>query len=248
MSLIAMERIKFFSTRSPWWCMGLALVLSVGFTALVLGLIPKDQLGPIDAGTTQAGYLWGQMIIMVMAALAATTEYRFNTIKTTFLAAPNRVSALLAKTTVVAVVAGLVGLLLALASWGIGILLNSDADLALNSSVDVRAVIGVGLNAALTAVFALAVGILVRQSAGAIAIVLIWALLVERILITIIPRVGEDIKKWLPLSNGEWFNNGGGVNGTFDVGHGPWVALLVFAVWSFGLLAIGLVVTSKRDA
>lgn len=248
MSLLAMERIKFFSTRSPWWCMGLAVALSIGFTALVLGLIPKDQLGPIDAGTTQAGYLWGQMIIMVMAALAATTEYRFNTIKTTFLAVPNRVSALLAKTGVVAIAAGLIGLLLALGSWGIGVLLNPDADLALNSGVDVRAVIGVGLNAALTAVFALAVGILIRQSAGAIAIVLIWALLVERILITVIPRVGDDIKSWLPLSNGDWFNGAGGVSGAFDVGHGPWVALLVFAAWSFGLLVIGLVVTSKRDA
>lgn len=247
MSLIAMERIKFFSTRSPWWCMIAAALASVGFSALVLGLIPKDQLGPVDAGTTQAGYLWGQMIIMVMAALAATTEYRFGTIRTTFLAVPNRVQALLAKTLVVAVVAGIVGLVLALASWGIGNLVNS-GDLGLHTGTDVRAVFGVGVNAALTAVFALAVGILIRQSAGAIAIVLIWALLVERILITVIPRVGDDIKKWLPLSNGDWFTSAGTQNGGFDVGRGPWWALLVFAIWSFGLLTIGLFITHKRDA
>jgi ABC-2 type transport system permease protein len=243
-----MERIKFFSTRSPWWCMIAAALLSVGFSALVVGLIPKDQLGPMDAGTTQAGYLWGQMIIMVMAALAATTEYRFGTIRTTFLAVPNRVKALLAKTVVVAVVAGVVGEVLALISWGLGMLINPHTDLALNSGADVRAVVGVGLNAALTGVFALAIGILIRQSAGAISIVLIWSLLVEKILITVIPRVGDDIKKWLPLSNGDWFNSAGTQNAGFDVGRGPWWALLLFAIWSFGLLTVGLVLTNKRDA
>jgi ABC-2 type transport system permease protein len=250
MSLLAMERIKFVSTRSPWWCMALAILTSVGFTALFVGLIPAEELGaPIDSASTQVGYLWGQMIIMVMAALAATTEYRFNTIKTTFLAAPNRVKALLAKTAVVAIAGGLVGLVLAFGSWGLSNLLASDADLALNSGADLRAVLGIALNAALTAVFALAVGILIRQSAGAIAIVLIWALLVERILITVIPRVGDDIKNWLPLSNGDWFNAAGLPGGQgYDVGHGPWAALLVFAVWTFGLLTIGLVVTHKRDA
>ncbi|MEV6287297.1 hypothetical protein [Kribbella sp. NPDC051770] len=250
MSLVAMERIKFFSTRSPWWCMGLAVLMSVGFTALFVGLIPAEEMGaPIDTASTQVGYLWGQMIIMVMAALAATTEYRFNTIKTTFLAAPNRVKALLAKTVVVAIAGGLVGLVLAFASWGLSNVLASDADLALNSGADLRAVLGIGLNSALTAIFALAVGILIRQSAGAIAIVLIWALLVERILITVIPRVGDDIKNWLPLSNGDWFNAAGLPGGQgYDVGHGPWAALLVFAAWTFGLLLIGLVVTKKRDA
>lgn len=251
MSLLAMERIKFVSTRSPWWCMALAIFVSAGITALIVGLLPAEELGPISPSTTQAGYLWGQMIIMVMAALAATTEYRFNTIKTTFLAAPNRANALLAKTAVVAFASGVVGLLLAFASWGLSVLIKPDADLALNSGVAFRAVAGIGLNAALTGVFALAVGILIRQSAGAIAVVLIWALLVERILITVIPRVGDDIKKVLPLSNGDWFTGAGDANTTnpaFDVGRGPWWALLVFAIWAFGLLAVGLVITKKRDA
>lgn len=100
---------------------------------------------------------------------------------------------------------------------------------------------------AISAVFALAVGMLVRQSAGAVSIVLIWALLVERIFINLIPRVGEDIKKVLPLTNGDWFTSAG-TAGAFDPGRGPWAALLVFAVWSVGLLVMAMVITSKRDA
>ena len=34
MSLIQVERIKLFSTRSPWWCMIVAAVLSIGLAAL----------------------------------------------------------------------------------------------------------------------------------------------------------------------------------------------------------------------
>lgn len=35
MSLLDVERIKLFSTRSPWWCMGLVLVFGLAFAALV---------------------------------------------------------------------------------------------------------------------------------------------------------------------------------------------------------------------
>ena len=34
MSVITVERIKLFSTRSPWWCMVVAAFLTVGFAAL----------------------------------------------------------------------------------------------------------------------------------------------------------------------------------------------------------------------
>ena len=42
------------------------------------------------------------LVLMIMAALAITSEYRFGTIRTTFQAVPNRASVLIAK-------AGLIG-------------------------------------------------------------------------------------------------------------------------------------------
>jgi ABC-2 type transport system permease protein len=45
---------------------------------------------------------FGVMVLMIMAALAITSEYRFGTIRTTFQAVPNRASVLIAK-------AGLIG-------------------------------------------------------------------------------------------------------------------------------------------
>src|SRR5690625_4977373 len=105
MNLLAVERIKLFSTRSPWWCMVVALALTVGFSALLASLYE----GTMSITATQSGSQLGLMVVMVLAALSVTTEYRFGTIRSTFLAVPGRTPALLAKTAVVGILALLIG-------------------------------------------------------------------------------------------------------------------------------------------
>jgi ABC-2 type transport system permease protein len=251
MSVIAVERIKLFSTRSPWWCMVVAAVLSIGLSALLLGLMPGDQKPHATIMETQAGAQLSQMVMMVMAALAITTEYRFGTIRTSFQAVPQRVTLLLGKTLVVAVLAGLVGVIASFGAWAIGNLVNSSADLAINTAAEWRLVAGKGLVFALSAVIAVAVGALIRQSAGAIAILLVWPLLVEN-LVLLIPKVGDDLNKWAPFSNaGSFLFQGqelGSADGPSSYALGPWWALLYFAGWAAALMTIALVTASKRDA
>jgi ABC-2 type transport system permease protein len=252
MSLLTVERIKLFSTRSPWWCMVLALVLADGFITLAFIFAPDDiarAFRPID---TQGTYNFGLMVMMVMATLAVTTEYRFGTIRTSFLSVPRRIPILLAKTGVAAVLSGLVGLITAFGAWGLGNVLVPDADLALNSGADWRALLGVGLVYFFAAIIAVAVGILIRQSAGAIAIVICWPLLLEGIGLAI-PKVGDFIGDWGPFSRVNWFLTGNqGVSpGEGSVPNsvmGPTASLLYFAAWAVGLLIISLVVAKKRDA
>jgi ABC-2 type transport system permease protein len=94
MTLLAVERIKLFTTRSPLWCTVIALAAMIGFAALMAGV---DSAGQVTIASTQYGYNLGLVVVMVMAALAITTEYRFSTIKATFQAIPNRTAALTAK-------------------------------------------------------------------------------------------------------------------------------------------------------
>ncbi|MET0237126.1 MAG: ABC transporter permease [Kibdelosporangium sp.] len=240
MTLLAAERIKLFSTRSPWWCFAAAIALTVGFGGLVTAN-PGPE-GIVTVEVTQVGYGFGLAVILVMAALSVTTEYRFNTIKTTFQAVPGRTSALLAKTAVVALTSAVVGLVAAFGSLGIGKLLQPSADLALDSQADWRAVAGVGLVFAITAVIAIGVGVLIRQTAGAVALLLAYVLMVEE-LVLLIPNVGDDIQKWLPFQLAGRFlgdGNGPGVN--------PWAALGVFAAFAAVLLTIAVVTARKRDA
>jgi ABC-2 type transport system permease protein len=251
MSVITVERIKLFSTRSPWWCMVVSAVLSIGLSALFLGFLSSEQKPQATVLMTQGGAQLSQMVMMVMAALAVTTEYRFGTIRTSFQAVPQRAALLIGKTTVVAVLAGLVGVVASFGAWAVGSLAAGSADLAIDTAAEWRLLAGKGLVFALSAVIAVAVGILIRQSAGAIAILILWPLLVEN-LFNLIPKIGDDLSQWSPFQNAGSFLNQGqdfGVEGQAgNYALGPWWALLYFAGWAAVLMTLALFTASRRDA
>lgn len=253
MTLLAVERIKLFTTRSPLWSTLAALAVTVGFAALIAGV---DNENPVTVASTQFGYGFGLVVVMVMAALAITTEYRFSTIRATFQAIPNRTAALLAKTTVVALFAGLIGEVVAFGSWGISKLIRPNADIAINTAFEWRAVAGVGLVFAIAAVIAVAVGTMIRHSAGAISLLLIYSQLVES-LVALIPSVGDDIQKWMPFNVANRFLTGNPDLTARSVEEGPgasnavlspWWALAYFAGVAAVLLAAAVFTANKRDA
>jgi ABC-2 type transport system permease protein len=241
MTLLAVERMKLFSTRSPWWCMFLALALPIGFTALIAAVSDGMSLS-----TTQFGYQFGLMVTLVLAALAITTEYRFGTIRATFQAVPNRTAVLLAKTAVVAVLALIIGEIGAFGSWAISTVLQPSSDLAITTAEQWREIAGVGPVFAFSAILAVGVGMLVRQTAGAVTILLLWSLMVES-LIALVPEVGQDVQQWMPFVMADHFLKGGG-NMAIDMPLGPWGALAYFAAVTVGVWLIGLAVTYRRDA
>ncbi|RKT84536.1 ABC-2 type transport system permease protein [Saccharopolyspora antimicrobica] len=242
MTLLAVERIKLFSTRSAWWCAALALALTIGFAGLF-----ASQMDVIPLGMTQAGYQFGLMVVLVLAALSITTEYRFGTIRATFLAVPNRTAALAAKTVLVALVALVIGELSAFGSWAVAKVLAPASDLALTTADDWRIVAGVGLVFALGAVLAVAVGALLRQTAGAVTLLLIWSLLVES-LVGLIPGIGETVQKWMPFNHASNFLSGMPADGAASMPLGPWGSLGYFAAVVLAIWVIALVVVQRRDA
>ncbi|MCT2586465.1 ABC transporter permease [Actinophytocola gossypii] len=253
MTLLAVERIKLFTTRSPMWCTVAALAITIGFAAMIAG-VDTENLPTI--ASSQFSYSFGLVVIMVMATLAITTEYRFGTIRATFQAIPNRTATLLAKTTVVAVFAAAVGVLASFGSVAVSKLIQPEADLAINTAFEWRATAGVGLVYAAAAVFALAIGVLVRQSAGAVAIVLIYSQLVES-LVALIPNIGTDIQKWMPFYVANKFLTGDPDPTTRAVAEGPppsaatlspWWALAYFVAIAVALLAVSLFAANRRDA
>lgn len=253
MTLLAVERIKLFSTRSPWWCMLLALGLTVGITAIIAANWDNAPMPVIASVFT---HTFGLYVVMVMAALAVTTEYRFGTIKSTFQAVPDRTSPLVAKAVVVVLLSGLVGLAASFGSWGLSWLLADDnSQLALTTGNDWRHVAGVGLVYAAGALLALGVGALVRQTAGAVSIILVFALVVESV-VGFIPNIGDDIQKWMPFTVVSKFIFGDPDPSTIPDGAGPptigelspWGSFGYFVGIALVVYVISLVVVKRRDA
>lgn len=254
MTLLDVERIKLFSTRSPWWCA--VVILALGLTASALFAGFADTVTP--AGS-QLGTAVGGWIVMVMAALAVTTEYRFGTIKAAFVATPNRLAVLLAKTAFITAFAALLGLVVAVLSWLAAVVLaGSTNDLSLDSGVDWRGTVGYALVYAGYAIIAIGVGMLVRQSAAAISILLVWALVIEQVVGSIFFfALDINLWGWLPFQNAGNFGTAGDPTATgaeqgapiieFPFG-GPWGSLAYFVGVGLAVWLAGLLVTLRRDA
>src|SRR3982750_1200812 len=143
MNLLAVERIKLFSPRSPWWCAIITLVLSIGFAAIIAANTPADM--PVALSATQfGGSQFGIAVVMVLAALAVTTEYRFGTIRTTFQAVPHRSPALVAKAVVVALASRVIGEIGAFGALGLAVLVRPNDHLGLHTAQDWMNVAGIG--------------------------------------------------------------------------------------------------------
>jgi ABC-2 type transport system permease protein len=240
--LVAAERIKLLSVRSPWWCAGVAVAGVVGLTAL-LALTAPEEVGDVSGAGGNPFLQFALVVVLVMGAVAVTTEYRFSTVRRTFEAVPNRTAAMLAKAAVVAVAGALVGLVASFASWAAVWVLRPGAGFALRTADDWRLVAVPGLVFAIGAVLAVAVGILVRQTAAAVSIVLVWTLLLEQ-LVQIIPNVGEDIHRWMPFVNAANATS----SGDPEMPFGPWGSLAWFTAVAVALFVAALVVVDKRDA
>ena len=254
---IRAEWTKLASTKSFAWTSILIVVLSWAFAAL-MGWGSKtalDSMNPddmtnvptLDAVTAVQGFeLFGVMVIIIMATLLVTTEYRFKTITETIMMTPKRPIIALSKT----IVYGLVAVVLSFFSTITSVLLfkwlagDYGSEMKVFSGSSARVYVSTAVEALLVVVMSVGVAFLVRQTAGAIAIMLLWKLVLED-LITLIPKVGTHIKGYRPFANlSAWVSDA-------KLDGAPWGStgsVIYFAVWALVLFAIGVAVLVKRDA
>jgi ABC-2 type transport system permease protein len=256
MHLVASERVKLFSITTPWVCALLALAALVVPAVLTAATATESALPPTVA-STQFGVPFGFAAVLVLGALAVTSEYRSGTIRTAFQAVPSRTPVLLAKAAVVAGYAFVLGEVAAFAAWLVARLIAPGADLALDSAADWTIVAGTGPVFALIAVCGVGIGLLVRHTGGAVALLVAYPLAAENV-IALIPDAGPAIHRWLPLNVVTKFLSGtGGANGGRDGGNAAvlsdsplsagW-ALACFAAFAALALAAGVTAARLRDA
>jgi ABC-2 type transport system permease protein len=256
MHLVASERIKLFSIATPWVC-GLLAVVALLAPAVLTAVAATESGLPPTVASTQFGFPFALVAVLVAAALAVTGEYHSGTIRSTFQAVPGRTPALLAKAVVVAGYAFALGEAAAFAAWLAARMLAPGADLALDSAADWTIVAGTGPVFALAAVGGTGVGLLVRHTAGAVALLVAYPLVAENV-VMLLPHAGPAIHRWLPLNVVTRFLSGTGqANAGRDGGNAavlsdsplsPAWALACFGAFVVVLLAAGITRARRRDA
>ncbi|MGO4782710.1 hypothetical protein [Cryobacterium sp. W22_MBD10_FK3] len=240
------EWIKLTTVRSPAWSLlSVAVVTVLLAWAIGRGQAPgAPPLTPYSAATGLLGY--GIVILMVMASLQCTSEYQSGTMATTFQIHGGRVSAIGAKAVVICGVSAITGGVLACVAVLVAraVAPAGGTELPLISSGAFRLYYGVPVFAIAATLMAIGVANIVRRTAGAVAVVIIWPLLIEG-LTTLIPNVGNQIATFLPFSNAQYFL---GSEQGLDFGYSPFGGLAVLALWTTLIYGLGLWSVRARDA
>jgi hypothetical protein len=113
--LLAGEWTKLRSVRSTWWALAVYVVVVGGFGWLAAATTPTAPAAGFAVAVALTGFGFGQLVVVVLAVLAAGSEFATGMALASFTAVPRRVRLLVAKTAVVAGCAALVSLLLAAA-------------------------------------------------------------------------------------------------------------------------------------
>jgi hypothetical protein len=243
------ERIKLTTTRSVVWTAAAVALLSIGLAALqastAYGAAP---LTPEKAATGVA--VFGVPVLMVLAAMTVIGEYRSGMIRTTFMATPTRTLVFVAKAIIASAFSAVYAAVMTIAAVMVARLMAPPLVGPNLSFVDPdtwRLAGAITLYASLTAVLGVGVAALLRHSAGAVAVLLLWPLLVEPVLGNL-PSIGSEAGPYLPFANVFRFID---VQWLYPVYAMPWGvlgSLLYFMAVVAVVYAAAVVVVNRRDA
>ena len=172
------EWTKFRSLRSTLWTLLIATVLMVGISAL-FSAVTASQYHTFNAGdratfnpisVSLEGNTFAVMAFGVLGVLLFSGEYSTGMIRASMTVVPRRLPVLWAKLTVFAGVVFSAALITSVASFFIGqaLLSSKNLDVAISSPGAVRSVIGAALYMTVAGMIGVALGALLRNTAGGI--------------------------------------------------------------------------------
>ncbi len=178
--VVESEWTKFISLRSTLWSLGVGMFLTIAFPllfALVTAthwahMSPGDRAGRHPLDIALAGVNVAQLAIAVLGVLVITGEYSTGMIRSTLLAVPKRLPVLWAKLGVFAAVSFVLTVpAVFIAFYASQAILNTHhiLQISLSDPGVARCLIGGALYVMLVGIFALAIGAIVRNTAGGIA-------------------------------------------------------------------------------
>jgi ABC-2 type transport system permease protein len=248
------EWTKLHSLRSTRWSLLVATVLTIGLPMLFAAIVashwghmrPRERADRHPLDIALAGVNLSQLAIAVLGVLVITGEYSTGMIRASFTAVPKRLPVLWAKLAVYAVVTFVLMLpSVVIAFFGSQAILNRHHILQISFSHPgvTRSVIGGAVYLVLIAVFALAVGAMIRNTAGGIATFAAIFFVIPPLLNILPTSWNNAISPYLPDAAGR---------SIFSLTHdahslAPGPGLALFCGYTALAIAIAAVLLVRRD-
>lgn len=256
------EFIKFFSLTSTLILILATIVVMVGFAALSTWGIGQSmemfasnpemaaQMGDMDeavASLPASGLIFAQLIVGSLAVMVMSSEFSTGSARSTFVAAPTRAPVLWAKALLVSIVSIVVALASILASFLVAKPIAENYKLALDFDSEAfqrNLWFGV-LCVLMVALIGLALGTLLRNSAGGIVVLTALFFVIPIAVSGFAPMVSwlADAARFLPDQAGAALMKIPGAENALE----PWASSLVVAAWVLLPLIGAALVLQRRD-
>ncbi|MDO5511693.1 multidrug ABC transporter permease [Corynebacterium sp.] len=251
LNTLAAEFTKLRTTASFWWTTVLFVAVGLGW-ATMTGLTTMEADGgfptlwaPTIATTV---FIIGFPVLIIQAIMLITTEYRYGVQSSSYLATPRRWTVALAKLLLYAAFAAALTFVVVLIGFFVAKALAPASAAELFhpfDDPDAQHIMWVyPAGAAMTVMISQGIALLLRQTAGTVALMLIWFMGLEQVF-RLVPRIGADIVGYLPFENLGAFINGVSLEGVRweTYGSGAYFLMWVLIAW-----IAGVVVLQRRDA
>jgi hypothetical protein len=236
------------------WTLIVTAVLGIGLSALISSLAANhyaksslsSRLTWDPTSISNAGFSIAQLAIGVLGVLLVTSEYSSGAIGSSLAAVPRRGRLLAAKSVVIIVLAFVVVEILVFVAFFIGqALISGHAPTATLGQAGVaRALVGAGLYGALLGMMGLALGTIIRNAAGAIAVLVGILYVLPGIAAALPTSIEHTVQEYWPTQAG------GQVTTVIHTANtlSPWAGIGVFFLFVAVLSAIAFALLNRRDA
>lgn len=255
--VIRSEWTKIRTVRSTFWTLLAAVAAMIGLSVIASEVVvhqwsdvsAQDRVSFSPIELTASGAFLAQLAMGVLGVLVVTTEYSTGMIRATFAAVPQRRTVLAGKavvffglTLVVGVVSSFVAFLAGQAV--LGSYAGEDLGASLSDPGALRSVIGAGVFLAVMGLLGVALGAVIRASAGAVAALFGMIFFLPGVLQLLPASITDTVGAYLPSSAGSAIYRQVQQPGVLS----PWVGALVLIGYALVALTVAAVLVGRRDA
>jgi ABC-2 type transport system permease protein len=243
---LAAEWTKLVTVRAPLW-LSVAAAALIPTVAALVGV--TESITPTDTilASSLLGASTAALLAGVLGVVVITTEHASGVLSVTATATPRRVTVLAAKAIVVAAPLAVLAGASSFAAYRIGVALLADGPYATGSADLLPVLLGTALYFAAVGLFGLAVGTLLRHTAGAVATVL-GVILLPYIVGGMLP---DAWSRWVvgacPMTALIKLHGGDSVDPAVMGNLGAWPSLALVAAYMLAVLGVGAWRLSARD-